>query len=362
MMSTNQTQENTGLTLSQATEYGRKGIVTGVLVIASYLVIRMLFIASVNYYKAMNPPPPLPPTVGFGRLPAISFPEQEDDVWPNKFVLEAAEGKLTQFGDRAKVYQMVESVPNLMADEKVREIARKYGFLDSPEMLNVNLYRWSKLQPLEKTFEINLIDYDFSIRSDYQSRLELVVGDSLPEKHEAVQTVKSFLKRNDFLPDDIATASGKVSYIRVLGGEVLKAVSLSDANFVKVDLNKVPLDDQFEMYTPEGGEGVITAIISGGLDSMERIVEMDYRNQEIMYESVHTYPLKLVNTAWKEFNQKKGYIASGKKLERAVIRRVVLGYFDSFEDQSYLQPIYVFLGDDNFIGYVSAVDSQYIVN
>jgi hypothetical protein len=38
---------------------------------------------------------------------------------------------------------------------------------------------------------------------------------------------------------------------------------------------------------------------------------------------------------------------------------VFLGYYDDFAEQEYLQPIYVFVGDDNFLGYVSAIEAGY---
>jgi len=56
----------------------------------------------------------------------------------------------------------------------------------------------------------------------------------------------------------------------------------------------------------------------------------------------------------------EGYIASGQNLERAVIRSVELAYFDDFEYQPFLQPIYVFKGDDNFLAYVSAIHPNYL--
>jgi hypothetical protein len=361
-MTTNHSQKTTGLTLTQATEFGRKGLVMGGVLIITYLVLRMLFNAAVSYYRAMNPVPPPPPTVGFGRLPALVFPEQELAVWPKKMILEPAQGKLPQFADRAKVFAMHLSTPNLLADEAVRQVARTYGFISQPEILNPNKYRWIKYQPLETVLEINLINLNFSLKSDYQTRPELVTANSLPEKHEAVQSVKAYLRKSDYLPDDIATAAGEVSYIKVLAGEILPAVSLSDANFVQVDLNRVPIDGQIEMYTPKGKIGVVSAIISGALETQEQIVQLDYHNQLVNYESVHTYPLKSVNTAWKELVNQQGYVASGEKLDQAVIRNAVLGYFDSFEDQSFLQPVYVFIGDNDFLGYVPAVESSYTVN
>lgn len=354
-------QEPVSPTLSDVTQFGRKALVVVAIGIISYLVLRMFFTAAVNYYKAVNPPPPPPPTVGFGKLPPIKFPEQDSEVWPREFVIETARNRLPEFPDRAKVFEMYVPTPSLLADSEVRKIAANYGFGNQPEMLDVNNYRWIKYEPIETIFQINLVNYNFSLLTDYQTRPELVRASSLPEKHDAVQTVKLYLKRSDLLPADIATASGEVSYIRVLAGEVLPAVSLSDANFVQVDLNRVPIDDAIEMYTPEGKQGIVSAIISGAMEKRDQIVELHYRHQGVNYQSFHTYPLKPITQAWQELQDQQGYVAMGDGLEKAVIREVVLGYFDSYTDQPGLQPIYVFSGDDGFMAYVSAISSNWIM-
>ncbi len=360
-MSQNRNQESTGFTLSDATDFGRKALLALGIGIVLYLVLRMLFIAAVNYYRAMNPPPPPPPTVGFGRLPSLSFPDQSDGVWPEKYTLETPRSRLPQFGDRAKVFMMDFPAPSLLADDRARTIAAKYGYTTQPEMLDANNYRWIKYQPIEYIFEVNLINYNFTLRSDYQTRPELVAARSLPEKHDAVQAVKNYLRRSDALFEDVATASGEVSYVRVLAGELMPAVSLSDANFVQVDLNRVPVDGELQMYSPEGGVGIVSALITGALEGDNRIVQLHNYQQKVLYELVHTYPLKPINQAWNELQSGLGYVASGRGLDEAVIRDIRLGYFDSFDDQEYLQPIYVFSGDDNFMAYVHAIDSGYIV-
>ena len=49
-------------------------------------------------------------------------------------------------------------------------------------------------------------------------------------------------------------------------------------------------------------------------------------------------------------------IRNNPGVKQAVVRNVSLAYYDSVIPQNYLQPIYVFEGDGNFIGYVSAID------
>jgi len=58
----------------------------------------------------------------------------------------------------------------------------------------------------------------------------------------------------------------------------------------------------------------------------------------------------------------KGYIANLGESQSGniVIRNVSLAYYDADQPQNFLQPIYVFEGDNNFIGFVPAVSSQWM--
>ncbi len=44
------------------------------------------------------------------------------------------------------------------------------------------------------------------------------------------------------------------------------------------------------------------------------------------------------------------------------IKKMFFAYFDPDIYQSYLQPVYVFLGENNFVGYVPAVSADYLTD
>ncbi len=48
------------------------------------------------------------------------------------------------------------------------------------------------------------------------------------------------------------------------------------------------------------------------------------------------------------------------KTNAVVVRNVYLAYYDSFEPQTYMQPVFVFEGDDNFQALVPAVSQEWI--
>lgn len=348
----------TGPTLTDVTYVGRRAVKYGLIALVALVVGRSLLTAFVTYWKAANPPPPPPPTVGFGVLPQIAFPES--DTQPVSYRLETASGTLPAFGDRAKVYFMPKSSLSLLADENAKKIASVLDYVFSPEVLDSRTYRWRKSQPLESTLQMDIQDYSMEITTDYLSRPELLTKSSVPTATEALNQVKEILRKTNLLAEDMATASGEVVFLKALGGELEPAVSYSDADFVQVDLNRTPIDGLYRMFSPAGYKGTVHGVVAGGLSRDSSVVHLEFNYQPVDYTQVHTYPLRTTDSAWRVLQAGEGYIASRGTLESAVIRQVYLGYFDSFDEQSYLQPIYVFEGDGGFLGYVSALDSTYI--
>lgn len=350
---------HTGPTLTDVTQVGRKTVlVAGVLLVV--MVVGRFFLTSfIAFWKALNPPPPPPPTVGFGLLPVITFPDEFAQTKPLTYELETASGGFPAFPDRAQVFLIKQNTLSLLSDERARAIAAEYNFIFEPETLNATEYRWRRSQPLEAVLEVNIETLQLTLATDYLSRPELLTGETIDE-FEAVSRVKALLKRADLLGGDVATAAGEVTFLKILGGETVEAVSLSDADVLQVDLNRNPIDGEYPMYTPEGLKGTIRALVLSGLKGNDSIVELEYNYRELDYSQVHTYPLRSAQQAWQLLTAGEGYIASPSPSDTAVVRDVILAYFDSYDPQDYLQPVYVFVGDDGFLGYVPAIDPMYI--
>ena len=354
-------QQETGPTLTNVTLMGRQVVKFGLIGLVVLMVGRITVNGLIAYWKATHPEPPPAPSVGFGKLPEINFPAQTEDEMPLSYKLETATGTTPDFGDRAKVYFMPKASASLLADQAAKEKASNLGYVFEPEVIGTELYRWSKSDPLLSTLELNIRSYSFSIATNYLSLPELLVNTTAPSGFEAVADVKNLLKRADLLPDDIATASGEIVYLKSLGGDLAPAVSQSDADFIQVDLNRNPIDGVFRMFTPQGYQGIISAILTGYYEGRDAVIDITYNYHPVDYEEIHTYPIRTSQSAWQLLQAGEGYIAEKGSTDTAVIREVFLAYFDSYEEQEYLQPIYVFENKDTgFLGYVSAVDPKLI--
>ena len=353
-------KEPAGFTLTKVTKIGRNFVKYAAIVLVVLMVGRVTLAAGVAYWKAMNPPKPPEPTAGFGLLPQLEFAEQLDEDKPSSYKLETASGTFPSFGDRAQVFLMKKSSPNLLDNENAKQVAARYGFTSSPEVLNSTKHRWSKNQPLITTLDLDIVDYNFTYETDFLNRPELILESDLPTDFDAVQQVKTFLSTASLLPSDVATSAGEITYLKALGGILKPAVSISDADFVQVDLNRNAVYNKYKIFTPDAKTGSIHAILTGGRsgNSVLRLIRQYF---EIDYSLAHTYYIRTPQSAWQTMQSGEGYVANKGTADPAVIRTVELGYFENSEFQQYFQPIYVFKGDGDFVGYVSAIDPRYIL-
>jgi hypothetical protein len=346
------TTKDEGLTLTKATKFGRAFVKWGSIFLVVMMVGRITLAAAVAYWKATHPPPPPEPTMGFGKLPDISF--GIDESKPEKYSLEIPSTRMTEFGDRAVVYFMPKTTASLLDTDTAKNTARRMGFLTEPEKLDSTTLRWSRSQTLNITLELDIISHNFVYNTDYLSHPEIILDSRIPTAFDAVRQVKSFLSSGDLLPADVASASGQVTYLRAVGGELKEAVSVSEAQFVQVDLNRVDLEEKYPIYTKDGKTGTIHAILSSGLAG-SGVVELVRNYWPVDYSLTNTYYLRSIDSAWNILQSGEGYVAHPGNSNTAVVRDVVLGYFEGDEPQEYLQPIYVFKGDGGFLGYVPAL-------
>lgn len=351
---------STGPTMTELTFLGRQAVKFGAILLVVLIVGRTVLSTSISVWRALNPEPPPPPTVGFGILPEITFPTQAATARPTSYRLETPTGGLPQFGDRAQVFFMPKSTLGLFADQGARQVAASYDFVFEPEVLSTRIYRWKKSQPLDTTLQIDIQTNQLQLTTNFLSRPDLIGAGTLPDEFTAVSDVKNFLRQGGLLAADIATSAGKVTYLRTAGAELIEAASYSDADFVQVDIQRNPINGFYEFYTPKGFEGIISAILGGSQSSQESIVQLYYNYQPVEYDQAHTYPLRSTQEAWQELQTGGGFVADKGSDEAAIVRRVFLGYYDSFDEQSYLQPIYVFQGDNGFLGYAPALDKRFV--
>ncbi len=345
-------------TLTEAAFKTRKIIKFGVIALLAFFVLRLGIRVGTAIWEKINPPPPSPPTVSFGKIPKIEFPSK-DKPSNLTFKLETSTGQLPSLPDKMNVYFMPYQRPNLLALEKAKQEALKMGFASEPEAVNEKTYRWVKRQEATKILEMNIVDGSFTISYDWQNDSTILLEKKLPGEQQAKVEVQNFLRTIGALNDDLLTGRQEVSYLKAKVNELVPAISLSEADFVKVEIFRKNIDN-WPVLTENPNKGIISFILSGSSNQDKKIIKVESNYFPINYTSFGSYPLQTADIYWQQLNKKEAFIANWDGQTNPVtIRRVYLAYFDSFNPQNFFQPIVVFEGDNNLFAYIPAVNPEW---
>lgn len=344
--------------LSKTAFYAQKTIKYGILGFLLLIIGKLAYDLFETQWEKTHPTPLPSPTVTFGKLPQLKYPKQEFD-YPGEYVLETSTGTFPQFTTQLRVFFSPFRQPNLLAFDRAKEKAAKLGFTQEPIKVNENIFRWTKDNPSGSILEMDIFTGTFKQNYDWLQEIDLFEKGSSPNMAKAEDIGKSFLKRIDSLETDLITGKTESSYLQYKGGILIPAKSLSEADFTKVEIYRQDTDN-LPVITAFENQGIISLLISGTQATGKKIARVEFNYYPINLDSQATYPLKTIAQAWENLKENKAYLVSFKGNEKATIRKIYLAYYDSQEPQEYLQPIYVFEGDEDFKAILPAIDQNWI--
>lgn len=344
--------------LSEVAKTARKVIKYGSIGLVGLIIFRMIWNVGVSWWKARNPEPPPPPDTRFGKLPPIKFPsEKQVDL---SYSLQTETGGLPNISEQFEVYFMPIKKPNLLAYDEAVTLANKIGFITEPEKLSEERYRWNSSSPIPSTLTMNIITGEFVLDRRWQDDESYLTPKLYIEKERAVDLSYSWLSRYNLLPDDIGKGRNKVETLKAENGQLVSAISLSQSQFLRVNLFRAPIAET-PVLTPDPNKGLISLVVAFQRKSDRQFVRVDYSYFPVEKEQSASYPLIGVETAWQRVQNGEGYIASiSEGAKEIIIREVYLAYYDSDSHQQFMQPVYVFEGSNNFVGYVPAIADEWV--
>lgn len=352
-------------TLNKTTNVTKKVLKWGSLLCIAVIAVVFLFRTGVAIKEYFWPTPPPPPTVSFGQLPPIIFPEapiKETFIYS----LETVSGNFPFFPDRATVFQITPPVPNLLNTDTARAKVQAVDFVDEngnvlPEKkLSPTTYQWEDQSNLKRILTMNLISFNFTLSSSYMTDESVKAAVNLPTEANAIKTAESFIGDLGLFSTDIDPTKTRTTLLTIKDGTILPATSFSTANLIRINFFQKDAESLPMMY-PYPPYSLMDIVVAGGGGFNGQVVEAKYVHRDVTSTSA-TYPIKTAGTAFEELKKGRGYVASfngsGKNIK---IRSISLGYFIGDGEQNYLLPVVVFEGDDNFIAYVSAVTNNWII-
>lgn len=318
------------------------------------LAIFLKIISAVkNYYY---PPSPPSPTVKFGKIPQIKFPQGVNEGSFN-YSVDTLSGNLPNFPTILNVYKISPTSPDLLTLKNINDTLVSLGFSEQ-EKVSDNYYKWTDSQGPGRVLTMNVSDKNFVMTSPVISN-NSHGSSSLPTTGDAPKIATDFLDSIQASTEDLDSSKTSTSLLKITNGALVNATSLSDADFIKVILKQRDVAGH-HIYYEDPGSSSMTLLIAGG-DSPE-VVAGNFFHQGISSSS-STYPIKTGKEALDDLKNGNAYIASFYGSSTDVkIKEVGLGYYMPNEKVNYLMPIVVFKGDQGFVAYVSAVKDESLNN
>lgn len=346
-------------TLTEVSVVTRKVIIWIVVVAILYLVLRVVYSMALNYWIASNPPEDAPPNVLFGPISPPKFPDSLPTTASLRLTLLTIEGGPQEATAAGKVYFMPKKLQSLLAPQKARETANRLKFLQEPEIVSSTLYRF---RDPNRTFELDIVNNNFVYTYNYKEDIS-VFSNNILNKNTAVSLATRFFNSTGAISSSMLSLNTvqllHFDEVAKLFSPATKEKSANSArvNFFRPDLDGLPL------LTPEHNKSYIYAIVTPHFDEDKQVVEAHYNFWPIDFSNFGTYPLRSSDKAWEDVKDGNGVVATfGQNPQDAeiIIRKVYLAYYDSGLPETYMQPIFVFDGDNGFVAYANAIADEYL--
>lgn len=325
-----------------------------------YLILRFLTGLAIVYWKAAHPIPIPPPDVRFNKLPAPKFVSSASTSG-FKFTLDNIDGKPPETTAAGKVYFMPKKLPTLLSPERTRNFAAKLEFTSEPQIISSTLFKF--IDPIEdlRSLELDTVNINIKLRYDYRKNPDIFPSSASIVKKQAEDEIKSF---TNSIFDGSILQGKTTSELLIYDGNLKKfvtATSVSSANALKVNYFRPDLDG-LKVLPPLFNSSYIYAIYSPSPQVKSRMLEIMYTFWPIAFDDFATYPLRSGLQAWQDLLD--GYATvinmGNNSPENIIIRNIYLAYYDSEEPQQYLQPIFVFEGDNNFVAFLPAISREWL--
>lgn len=347
------------MSLTEVSYYLRKSFPFLIIFGLFFLIIFYSFKLYFLYLETNKPKEQIVPRI-FGK---ISYPQIKNSTSSANFsfVLDNIEGRPVTTTDSAKVYFIPKQSARFGYREKIYLMAKNFGF-DTDNINHRLVDNYAYFEDGEKKLKIDITNFNFNFESIPDPDYLASSSANIPNEKKIENIAIDFLKKVNRYPDELAKGITRIIYIKYNSGfeSYVNVSSPNDANLAEVDFYR-QYPDNVPVVSPNffNSQNYVILMFS----------ENDYKvvkSQIAFFEKSDTqydiYPIKSAELAWDELLKGKGkVVAATKGKKEIIIKQINIAYYDSDEYQSFLQPVYVFLGEDNFAAYLPAIVDSWLI-
>lgn len=343
------------MSLTQTAYNSRRIIKYGGIGIVLFTILWGISTSAYKAYKITHPTY-VAPTVKYGLIPRLIFPEKETKL--KKFTFELPNDDIPTFDDQAKVYVIYRPDKTFMAFEEDKKTAKSFGFTDDPVEIETGVYRFQNTVN-NKTLTVNVLTGDFTITYPYGSDQILLNPEKMVSKATAIEIASSFLSKGGKLTSDLVNGEKVVTFWKIEGDGLKSVSSQSEANAARVDFYRQSMDN-LPIFSVNFGQASVSVLVSGSTVDAKKIIGVNFKDMAVSQESYSTYPIKSGQEIVDSLNSGNYWVAKDVSNENVVVKKIYLAYFEPITLTNYLQPIFVVEGENNFVAYIPAIKSNYI--
>jgi len=244
----------------------RKTVKFSIFAIIALIVLRTLWGFGTSTYRALVPPKAPPPTLGFGTLPVMEFPDLNIELPKLKYKIETASGLLPVLPEQMQVFAMPPLSSSFSSYETMIAEAAAYGFTRAPIRTSGRIYRFNHPR-VPSTFEADIIAGTFSINFNLAVDPTPISSRS-PSIPVATNLAKDYLGEAGALPDDLNDRVEGL-FLRAEAQNLVSARSISEAQLVEISLYRDPIvlgTVEYPVVTPDPNKANVWFYVSGSED------------------------------------------------------------------------------------------------
>ncbi len=339
--------------LTETAFYTRKIINWAIVVLILYIIGQFIFTVVIRNVRLLIPKKPLKPDNALGVLPPIVFPVPINAKGIT-YRLGTFDGTIPVASDTAKVYFMPKERPNFLGLSKAKTQASQLGFKAEPVQKSATEYEWSDPTTPLRTLTMDIISRHINFSYNYAQDLSLFTVKPFSSESKAISDATDFLRRNGLLPFDVDAIHAQVTPLRIQSNVLVSTDAIKEADAARIDFFRNPIE-KAKVITPDPTRGIISLTLSGASNE-KKVIELRYRYWPVSYDLLGRYAIVQSKIAWNKLQNGEGFIAQNpNNLSEVTIRKVNVGYLDTYESQVFLQPVFIFEGDNDFVAYVPAI-------
>lgn len=360
------------MTLTEMSYYGRKMAPLAAIALLVLLIFYFAVQLFLMYLKGQNKPAGTAQTQSqvaikpvFDKIKKPVFIDAEPSSIVSNYVLDTLDGTPITATESSQIYFNPNKEPSFGFLQKIYFMAQKVGFDTELVKHKLTDERTASFFDGLRALTVNISNFNFNYQYTLTSdNIKLVTGAGLTQT--AVENAASdFLRNMDRYPEELARGERNVNYFNLnIETKALTPVNtIEEANMAEIGFFRPQLNG-LDMVAPKHFNSPHFVVVAFTETSLQ-VVRAQVMLFEKSDEQVGIYPLKTGAKALEDLMSGKGYIVSRNPNDPADtvnIKSMYLAYVDNETYHEYTQPIFVFLGENNFVAYVPAVTDEYFAD